>query len=63
MFSFYSLVGEGWTQDLLFYIWSIYDKLILGNLSQFFSVLKWSFLALYHGKWPDRDHAGKLFLG
>lgn len=63
MFSFYSLVGEGWTQDLLFYIWSIYDKLILGNLSQFFAVLKWSFLALYHGKWPDRDHAGKLFLG
>lgn len=46
MFSFYSLVGEGWTQDLLFYIWSSYDKLILGNLSQFFAVLKWSFLAL-----------------
>ena len=70
LFSWYSLIGQGATSDLLIWIWGVYDKLLTGKLHdehgslfQFFKILKWSFLALWEGKWPSRDHEGKESLG
>ena len=68
-FSWYSLLGRGNTGDLLYLIWGMFDKLCLGDqepestLGSFFALLKWSFEALWRGKWPDRDHLGVKTLG
>ena len=68
IWSWYSLTGIGHTGDMLFYIWAMYDKLCVGDLENgtlatFFAILRWSLLALYHGKWPSEDYLGKKHLG
>ena len=63
-FSFYSLVGMGNTSELLFYLWGMFDKLrylnqeIHSTLGCFYSLLRWSFQALFDGRWPSRDRLG-----
>ena len=68
-FSFYSLVGLGSTSELLFYIWGLFDKLkhleheASSTLTRAFVLLRWSFQALFEGRWPSRDHMGNLLFG
>lgn len=55
LWSWYSQAGKGHTGDMLFYIWAMYDKLCVGDLEHgtlatFSAILRWSLLALYHGK-------------
>ena len=66
LFSWYSLLGQGATSDLLIWVWGVYDKLLTGSLReehgslfQFFKILRWSFMALWEGKWPSANHEGK----
>lgn len=67
LFRWYSLVGQGSTRELLFWIWGMYDRLILGCVNEgtrakFFQVLCWSLKALMAGEWPHRDHDGNVQL-
>ncbi|CAE8586409.1 unnamed protein product, partial [Polarella glacialis] len=60
MFTWSSLLGSGSTLDMLFWIWSVFDKLCHtgdcdGTMQSFFAILKWSFFWLWIGKWPDED--------
>ena len=67
-FSFFSLLGQGNTGELLFYIWGLFDKLKYmeheanSTLTRAFRILRWSFQALFDGVWPDRNHLGQLLL-
>ena len=68
MFSWYSLIGQGQTKEILFWVWSMYDRMSKGSVSEgtrgvFFAVLRWSFLCLMEGKWPSADFQGKRHLG
>ena len=68
MFSWYSLIGQGQTKEILFWVWSMYDRTSKGSVSEgtrgvFFAVLRWSFLCLMEGKWPSADFQGKRRLG
>ena len=68
MFSWYSLIGQGQTKEILFWVWSMYDRMSKGSVSEgtrgvFFAVLRWSFLCLMEGKWPSADFQGKRRLG
>ncbi|CAE7229569.1 unnamed protein product [Symbiodinium sp. CCMP2456] len=66
-FSFFSLVGQGNTGELLFYIWGLFEKLKYleheanSTLTRAFAILRWSFQALFEGVWPSRNHLGELF--
>ena len=56
MFSWYSLIGQGQTKEILFWVWSMYDRMSKGSVSEgtrgvFLAVLRWSFLCLMEGKW------------
>ena len=67
-YSWYSLVGHGNTSSMLMWIWGFFDKLKVGDqttgtLFEFYTVLKWSFLALAEGKWPSTNHRGEAQLG
>ena len=67
-YSWYSLLGHGNTASMLMWIWGFFDKLKVGNqtegtLHEFYTLLKWSFLALASGKWPSHDHRGVKKLG
>ena len=67
-YSWYSLLGHGNTASMLMWIWGFFDKLKVGDqtegtLHEFYSLLKWSFLALASGKWPSHDHKGVKQLG
>ena len=52
-FSFYSLLGQGGTPDLLFFIFAVFDKLRKfgrdnsGTAHRFFEILRWSFLCIW----------------
>lgn len=64
LFSWYSLVGQGHTRELLFWVWGIYDRLIKGAVdggtrAKFFAVLCWSFRVMLEGRWPSHDFEGK----
>ena len=64
LFSWYSLVGQGQTREILFWVWGVYDRLITGAVDQgtrgkFFAVLGWSFRILMEGRWPTSDFEGK----
>ena len=69
-FGFYSLMvaktGAA-TTDLMLWIWACIHTVILegqdGTIDAFMSILSWSFLALYHGKWPTHDWRGVQTLG
>jgi len=63
-YSFYSLLGHGYTGSMLLWIWGFFDKLKVGDqtngtLFEFYTVLKWSFAALASGKWPSENHRGE----
>ena len=68
-FSFYSLLGEGSTADLLMFIFCLFDKLRqMGRDStatayRFFEILRWSFRQIWLGKWPTHDYDGRKPLG
>ena len=64
LFSWYSLVGQGNTRELLFWIWGVYDRLIQGAVDggtrgKFFAVLSWSFQVMLEGRWPSHDFEGR----
>ncbi|CAE8728388.1 unnamed protein product [Polarella glacialis] len=66
MFTWSSLLGSGSTLDMLFWIWSVFDKLCHtgdcdGTMQSFFAILKWSFFWLWIGKWPDEDWTGRKY--
>lgn len=67
-YSWFSLVGHGNTSSMLMWIWGFFDKLKVGDqttgtLFEFYTVLKWSSLALAEGKWPSTNHRGEAQLG
>ena len=67
LFSWYSLVGQGHTRELLFWIWGAYDRLMKGAVDEgtrgkFFAVLAWSFETMMSGVWPRADFEGKELL-
>lgn len=63
-YSWYSLLGYGTTPSMLMWVWGFFDKLKVGDqasgtLLEFYSILRWSFLALSEGRWPSRNHRGE----
>ena len=67
LFSWYSLVGQGQTREILFWVWGAYDRLIAGKVDegtrgQFFKVLCWSIETMMNGVWPSHDFEGKRWL-
>ncbi|OLP93413.1 hypothetical protein AK812_SmicGene24693 [Symbiodinium microadriaticum] len=67
-FSWYSLLTTSApTADSLFFICALYDKLrrqgkdLDATGHHFLFILKWSFEALFEGKWPSRDYLGQPF--
>ena len=61
-FSWASLVAMGRTAECLFWIYAIFEKMIvcqpLNTLDSVFKILVWSFEALFKGVWPDKNHLG-----
>ena len=52
--SWYSLVGQGATRELLFWVWGMYDRLCTGGVAdgtrgKFLAVLKWSLMTMMEG--------------
>ena len=69
VFSWFGLLcssSSGQTMNSLFLIWMAYEKLFVsgdeGTLSVFLDILQWSFLAIWHGKWPEEDWKGQKHL-
>ena len=67
LFSWYSLVFQGSTRELLFWVWGMYDKLCTGGVAdgtrgKFFAVLKWSLMTMMEGVWPTHDFEGNEHL-
>ena len=69
VFSWFGLLCTstgGHTMESLFLIWTAYERLFVsgdeGTLSVFLEILKWSFLAIWHGKWPEEDWKGQKHL-
>ena len=67
-FSWYSLLTTSApAADSLFFICALYDKLrrqgkdLDATGHHFLCILKWSFEALFEGKWPSRDYLGQPF--
>ena len=65
-FSWHCMLCRGGSKASLFLVWSFFEHLLLagdnGTLDTFFRILKWSFTALYHGKWPSHDWKGRQSL-
>ena len=67
-FSWCSLLANacgGRCEDIMFFLWSVFEKFAiaststtLGTVDTFFSILKWSFLAMFQGTWPKKDWFG-----
>ena len=67
-FSWCSLLANacgGRCEDIMFFLWSVFEKFAiaststtLGTVDTFFSILKWSFLAMFQGTWPKKDWLG-----
>ena len=61
-FSFYSLLGEGNTADLLMFLFCMFDKLrqvgrdSRATAHRFFEILRWSFKQIWLGTWPTHDY-------
>ena len=60
MFHFTSLLSQGHSKEVMFWIWSVFDRLRVkgdstgeGTLESFFRILRWSLCSLYEGVWPD----------
>ena len=70
-FSWCSLLANacgGRCEDIMFFLWSVFEKFAtaststtLGTVDTFFSILKWSFLAMFQGTWPKKDWLGQAF--
>lgn len=70
-FSWCSMVAKACgfaMDDIFFYIWAVFDKFcidststVLGTMDTFFSILKWSFQALFDGIWPTRNWQGRTY--
>ena len=64
MFSWCSILANGLggrTQDIMMYVWGVFEKFAVSahagsvrTLGTFFIILKWTFEAMYYGKWPHR---------
>ncbi|CAK9031747.1 unnamed protein product [Durusdinium trenchii] len=57
-YSWYSLLGYGTTPSMLMWVWGFFDKLKVGDqasgtLLEFYSILRWSFLALSEGRYKE----------
>lgn len=64
-FEFYSLMLAATgapTTDLMMWIWGVFHTVVAegvgGTIDCFMEILKWSFEALYTGKWPTHDWRG-----
>lgn len=64
-FQFYSLMAASVgarTLDLMLWIWAVFERLCTagpeGTVETFMLIMKWSFGALYEGKWPSKDWRG-----
>ena len=58
----------GRCEDIMFFLWSVFEKFAiaststtLGTVDAFFSILTWSFLAMFQGTWPKKDWLGQAF--
>ena len=65
IFSWFSLMGKAakaGTMSSLFLIYCMYERLCQdgdeGTVDTFMAILYWSFLCIWHGKWPARDWRG-----
>ncbi|CAE7463162.1 unnamed protein product, partial [Symbiodinium sp. CCMP2592] len=56
-FNWHCMLCRGGSKATLFLVWSVFEQLLVagdnGTLETFFRILKWSFTALYHGKFPE----------
>ena len=61
-FSWSSMFSCGSTSESQHYIWSVTDSLASqSTMKEFFQILRWSFDAMFTGKWPQTDYQGKLY--
>jgi hypothetical protein len=62
-----SVLAPGRTLDVCFYIFAIYERMLskveeARTYTQLHRRLKWSFAALWKGRWPTEDENGKAYV-
>ena len=64
-FSLLALAAGSSTLDTMVYVWGVFEKFVQpdstdthGTMQTFWSIMKWSFEALWAGKWPACDWRG-----
>ena len=72
-FSWCSIIAValgGATKDVMIYIWGVFEQIVVegasggpGTMEVFFEIMRWSFEALFQGKWPAKDWRGVELLG
>ena len=67
-FSWFSLMSQAGGVDMassMQYIWGVFEKFATvdstGTMDTFWSIMRWSFAALWAGQWPSHDHRGIRF--
>ena len=60
--SWNSLLGKGTTKSMQIQIWSMFDETASSTtLSEFWTILAWSFKWLQQGLWPTENHRGQKY--
>lgn len=68
LFSWASMIATSCgssVEDTMIHIWGVFEQHVMptvggtaGTMSHFWPVLRWSFTAIWHGKWPNADWRG-----
>ena len=63
VFSWGPVLGWGKTDTMLYFIWAVWEHQVaklaeVRTYDVFARIMRWSFTALWHGKWPTHDHNG-----
>ena len=66
VYSWGPVLGWGNTDTMLYFIWAVWEHQLSKvtdrtTYAALANVLRWSFTALWEGKWPTHDHNGKEF--
>ena len=66
VFSWGPVFGSGPTDTMLYFIWAVWQHQMWttpahNTYNAFGTLMRWSFTALWRGRWPTHDHLGKKF--
>ena len=69
-FSLFCNASGGTLSNVMLWIWACFEKMVApqtadgtpGTMELFWQLLRWSFLALWTGRWPSQDWTGKQLM-